>query len=87
MSPSKVSSAKPKAPMGIPASQSVNRPDEWKIEQGFSGGVLPVLDMTGAETQCLDLQTFGPLTKDEDAIKAVGDRKKLFAAERKGWKG
>ncbi len=66
---------------------STNRPDEWKIEQGLSGAVLPVLDMTGPEIKTLLPQVFGDLTKDEEAIKAVGDRKKLFKAERKGWKG
>lgn len=64
-----------------------NRPDEWKIEQGLSGAVLPVLDMTRPKTKALTLQTFGPLTKDEKAIKAVGNRNTLFAAERKGWTG
>lgn len=53
----------------------------------MSGAVLPVLDMTGKETKALPPQEFGPLTKDENAIKAVGDKKKLFARERKGWKG
>ena len=67
--------------------ESVNRPDEWKIEQGLSGAVLPVLDMTGPQTTWTDPQTFGPFTKDEAAVKAVGDRSKLFARERKGWKG
>lgn len=67
--------------------KTTNRPDEWKIEQGLSGAVLPVLDMTGPETKHLDPQTFGELTKDEQAIKSVGDREKLFAAERKGWTG
>lgn len=64
-----------------------NRPDEWKIEQGLSGALLPVLDMTGPETKAIPPQVFGELTKDEDAIKAVGDPKKLFQRERKGWKG
>ncbi|TQN65094.1 Sulfite oxidase [Colletotrichum shisoi] len=64
-----------------------NRPDEWKIEQGLSGAVLPVLDMTGSETKALPPQTFGPLTKDEEALKGVGNREELFAAERKGWVG
>jgi hypothetical protein len=64
-----------------------NRPDEWKIEQGLSGAVLPVLDMTGPETKAIPPHVFGELTKDEAAIKAVGDPKKLFQRERKGWKG
>ena len=64
-----------------------NRPDEWKIEQGLSGAVLPVLDMTGPETNAIPPHVFGELTKDEAAIEAVGDPKKLFQRERKGWKG
>lgn len=67
--------------------KTTNRPDEWKIEQGLSGAVLPVLDMTGPKTESLDPQVFGELTKDEEAIKNVGNRKKLFARERKGWTG
>ena len=67
--------------------KTTNRPDEWKIEQGLSGAVLPVLDMTGPETKALPPQVFGPLTKDERAIASVGDREALFAAERKGWTG
>ncbi|KAF6815039.1 sulfite oxidase [Colletotrichum musicola] len=69
------------------AVKTANRPDEWKIEQGLSGAVLPVLDMTGPETKTLPIQTFGPLTRDDKAIKSVGDCDKLFAAERKGWTG
>lgn len=64
-----------------------NRPDEWKIEQGLSGAVLPVLDMTGPETKTILPQVFGELTIDKEAIKSVGDRSKLFKMERKGWKG
>jgi sulfite oxidase len=67
--------------------KTTNRPDEWKIEQGLSGAVLPVLDMTGPETKAIDPQVFGELTKDEEAIKAVGDREKLFTREREGWVG
>ena len=71
----------------MPDINTVNRPDEWKIEQGLSGAVLPVLDMTGPDTKALAPQTFGPLTKDDEAIKAVGNRDALFKMERKGWKG
>jgi sulfite oxidase len=67
--------------------KTTNRPDEWKIEQGLSGAVLPVLDQTGPETIALDPQVFGDLTKDEEAIKSVGDPEKLFTRERKGWVG
>jgi sulfite oxidase len=66
---------------------TTNRPDEWKIEQGLSGAVLPLLDMTGPETKAIPPQVFGELTKDEEALKAVGDTSKLFVRERKGWKG
>lgn len=64
-----------------------NRPDEWKIEQGMAGSVLPVLDMTGPETISLAPRVFGDLIKDEDAIRAVGDRNELFQEEREGWGG
>jgi sulfite oxidase len=67
--------------------KTTNRPDEWKIEQGLSGAVLPVLDMTTPRTMPLPVQEFGELTKDEKAIKAVGDPDKLFKMERKGWTG
>jgi hypothetical protein len=67
--------------------ETSNRPDEWKVEQGLSGAVLPVLDMTGPKNKPLELRTFGPLTKDQKAIDAVGDRDVLFTRERKGWIG
>jgi sulfite oxidase len=64
-----------------------NRPDEWKIEQGLSGAKLPILDQTGRETKDIQPVEWPALTKDEEAIKAVGDRAKLFAREKEGWKG
>jgi sulfite oxidase len=67
--------------------ETSNRPDEWKIEQGLVAAELPVLDMTGLETKTLDPQVFGELTRDDEAIKAVGNRDELFARERKGWVG
>lgn len=67
--------------------KTTNRPDEWKIEQGMSGAVLPVLDMTGPETKFIAPETFGPLTKNEEALKSIGDHEKLFQRERKGWVG
>jgi sulfite oxidase len=67
--------------------KTTNRPDEWKIEQGLAGAELPVLDMTQPKTEALIIQTFGALTKNEEAIKAVGDRDKLFTIEREGWTG
>lgn len=70
-----------------PHEETTNRPDQWKIAQGMAGALLPALDMTGPETKEISPQKFGPLTRDEEAIKSVGDRSKLFARERKGWKG
>lgn len=67
--------------------ETSNRPDEWKIEQGLVGAELPVLDMTGPETKALDPQVFAELTRDDEAIKAIGNRDELFARERKGWVG
>jgi sulfite oxidase len=67
--------------------ETINRPDEWKIEQGLAGAKLPILDQTGRETVTLQPQTFGKLVKDEAAIKAVGDPNKLFTREIEGWKG
>ncbi len=67
--------------------ETTNRPDEWKIEQGMSGAALPVLDQTGPYTKHLKPQVFGELTKDEAAIKAVGNPDELFVRERKGWTG
>ena len=66
--------------------ETLNRPDEWKIEQGLSGAKLPVLDQTGRETIALHPQKWGKLVKDEAAIKAVSDPNELFARELKGWK-
>lgn len=65
----------------------VNRPDEWKIEQGLSGAKLPFLDQTGPEAIEIEPQKWGDLVKDETAINAIGDRSKLFARELEGWKG
>ena len=65
----------------------VNRPDEWKIEQGLSGAKLPFLDQTGCETVEIEPTKWADLIKDEKAIDAVGDRSKLFAREIEGWKG
>lgn len=65
----------------------VNRPDEWKIEQGLAGAKLPFLDQTGSETVFITAHQWEGATKDEAAIKAVGDRNKLFRRELEGWKG
>jgi hypothetical protein len=68
--------------------KSTNRPDEWKIEQGLSGAKLPILDQTGRETVVIEPKQWEDKgTIDEVAIKAVGDRSKLFARERDGWIG
>ena len=65
-----------------------NSPDEWKIEQGLHGAKLPFLDQTGRHTVPI-LPAKWPTTqvKNEEAIKAVGDRDKLFARELEGWRG
>jgi sulfite oxidase len=67
--------------------ETSNRPDEWKIEQGLSGGKLPILDQTGRETIALHPQKWAGIVKDEEAIKAVGDPNELFQRELEGWKG
>ena len=67
--------------------ETTNRPDEWKIEQGLSGGKMPFLDQTGDETVEILPRVFAGIEKDEEAIKAVGDGNELFKMERKGWRG
>lgn len=68
--------------------KTANRPDEWKIEQGMAGAVLPILDMTEPEVKRVPPQKFPSQRKKNDAaIRAVGDPKKLFTRERKGWRG
>jgi sulfite oxidase len=69
------------------ALETNNRPDEWRIEQGLQGAKLPIIDQTGTETIFIHPVDPPEITKDQAAIDAVGDRKKLFAAEQKGWKG
>ena len=64
-----------------------NRPDEWKIEQGLSGAQLPILDQTGPKTVAIEPRKYHKYIENEEGIKAVGDRKKLFARELEGWKG
>ncbi|KAJ5811779.1 hypothetical protein N7474_008080 [Penicillium riverlandense] len=69
------------------ALDTTNRPDEWKIEQGMAGHKLPILDQTGSDTIHLYPPRPAKLTQDEEAIRSVGNRTKLFARERQGWKG
>ncbi|KAJ5888953.1 Eukaryotic molybdopterin oxidoreductase [Penicillium taxi] len=66
---------------------TTNRPDEWMIEQGMAGHKLPILDQSGKGT--VHIYPAGPtkIVQDQAAIRSVGDRAKLFARERKGWKG
>ncbi|KAJ5756878.1 uncharacterized protein N7511_007060 [Penicillium nucicola] len=65
-----------------------NRPDEWMIEQGMAGHKLPILDQTdGKETIHLYPPQPSKIIQDKKAIRAVGDRNKLFARERQGWVG
>jgi len=67
--------------------ETVNRPNEWKIEQGLAGAELPFLDQTGRDTVAIPPQKWVGFWKDEEAIKAFGDPKQLFARELEGWKG
>jgi len=67
--------------------ETVNRPDEWKIEQGLSGAKLPFLDQTGHETVAIQPQVWKEGPKDQEAIDALGDLDQLFTREREGWKG
>lgn len=64
-----------------------NRPDEWKIEQGLHGAKLPFLDQTGDVTMEILPASIPEMTKDEAAIKSVGDRDEIFKRERDGWEG
>jgi len=64
-----------------------NRPDEWMIEQGRAAHKLPILDQSGTDTIKLYPPAPSVLMKDEPAIRSVGDRNKVFAREREGWKG
>ncbi|KAL5362234.1 molybdopterin binding oxidoreductase [Aspergillus floccosus] len=66
---------------------TTNRPDEWMIEQGMAGHKLPILDQSERDTIHLYPQQPPKLMKDEESISSVGDRDKLFARERPGWKG
>jgi sulfite oxidase len=67
--------------------ETLNRPDEWKIEQGLSGAKLPFLDQTGRETIAIQPQTWKESAKDEETIKSLGDLDQLFTRELEGWKG
>jgi len=53
----------------------------------MAAAALPVLDMTGPETIHIPPAAPQEEFKDEEAIKAVGDRNALFQMERTGWKG
>ena len=66
---------------------SLNRSDEWKIEQGFHSAKLPFLDQTGRDTVEIQPSTWGGYQKDEESINALGDRTELFKRELEGWKG
>ncbi len=67
--------------------ETVNRPNEWKIEQGLAGAELPFLDQTGRDTVAIPPAKYGDLWKDDETIKALGDPKELFTREIEGWKG
>lgn len=67
--------------------QTVNRADEWKIEQGLHGAKIPFLDQTGKVTVEILPREWPKPYQDLDAIKAIGDPTELFQRERPGWKG
>ncbi|KAK5111040.1 hypothetical protein LTR62_005415 [Meristemomyces frigidus] len=76
-------------PMGRTQSEqeaTKNRPDQWKIAQGFHAAALPILDQTGDQIRYVKPGEYEPW-KDEEAIEAVGDRDELFQEEREGWDG
>lgn len=64
-----------------------NRPDEWKVEQGLAGFKLPIIDQSGKSTFFVPPAPETKITKDEKALRAIGDRSKLFAREKPGWTG
>jgi sulfite oxidase len=53
----------------------------------LAGAKLPWLDQTGRETIAIPPTQWKGSWKDEEAIKAFGDPKELFARELEGWKG
>lgn len=67
--------------------ESVNRPDEWKIEQGLHGAKIPFLDQSGDVQVEILPREWPKAWKDVAAIRAVGDRNALFKREKEGWKG
>lgn len=67
--------------------ETVNRPDQWKIEQGLAGAKLPFLDQTGPETVAIQPAPWPKYTKDEAAIEAVGNKDEIFQRELDGWQG
>ncbi|KAL4782596.1 Oxidoreductase, molybdopterin-binding domain-containing protein [Aspergillus varians] len=66
---------------------TINRPDEWKIEQGLSGHKLPILDQSGQEVVHVYPPKEAKKVQDKDAIAAVGNRDELFKRELDGWRG
>jgi sulfite oxidase len=75
-------------PSNVTAIETNNRPDEWRIEQGMAGAKLPIIDQTRKLTTFIHpTDPSPPGITDKKTIEAVGDRKKLFAREIKGWKG
>lgn len=64
-----------------------NRPDEWKVEQGMAGFKLPIIDQSGKSVSFVSPSPETKITKDEKALRAIGDRSKLFSREKPGWTG
>lgn len=67
--------------------EQVNRPDEWKIEQGFHGAKLPFLDQTGDVTVEILPGEEPPPWKDESSVEVKQEKAENFKREREGWKG
>lgn len=68
-------------------STHLNRPDEWRLEQGLAGVDLPALDQTGAEDVLIPPHVDKKWPTDVAAIEALGDISKLCTRELEGWKG
>lgn len=69
------------------ASVHLNRPDEWRLEQGLSGVHLPALDQTGPEDVLIPPHVDKEWPTDDAAVKELGDISKLCVRELDGWKG
>lgn len=67
--------------------EQVNRPDEWKIEQGLAGAKLPFLDQTGDVTVEIMPGEEPPSWEDDSSVEVAREKAEFFKIEREGWKG